>query len=108
MKGLSVMKRTASTSSSIFAVSSAITALSGKPVIIVSASLDHLPRDGLAAAIDQGAFVGAGDLDLLRRGPGPLLQRDRLLVWRHAIVLRPVKRGKRFEFVERAFLLEHL
>jgi hypothetical protein len=28
------MKRTASTSSSIFAVSSAITALSGKPVIV--------------------------------------------------------------------------
>ena len=34
MNGLSVMKRTASTSSSIFAVSSAITALSGKPVIV--------------------------------------------------------------------------
>jgi hypothetical protein len=30
------MKRTASTSSSIFAVSSAIISLSGKPVIIVS------------------------------------------------------------------------
>ena len=33
MNGLSVMKRTASTSSSIFAVSSAITSLSGKAVI---------------------------------------------------------------------------
>src|SRR5580692_11114054 len=33
MNGLSLMKRTASTSMSIFAVSSAITFLSGKPVI---------------------------------------------------------------------------
>ena len=36
MKGLSVMKRTASTSISIFAVSSAITFLSAKPVIALS------------------------------------------------------------------------
>src|SRR5580692_3500839 len=108
MKGLSLKKRTASTSSSIFAVNSAITALSGKPVIFVSASVDDLPRDGLAATIDQGALVGTGDFDFLRRGPGRLFQRDRLIVRRQTIMLRSVERGKRFELVERAFLFEHL
>src|SRR5580704_15508365 len=112
MNGLSVMKRTASTSSSIFAVSSAITALSRKPVIVRLLSpplvgrgrgagrevmrkhrrchetsrppprpphkgegelTHHLPLDRLAAAIDQGALVGTGDLDFLRRGPRRLL-----------------------------------
>src|ERR1700686_3346743 len=67
----------------------------------------HLPLDRLAAAINQGALVGAGDFDFLRRGPRRLLQRDLVLVRRHPIVLRPVERGKGFELVERAFLLEH-
>src|SRR5580704_16384493 len=103
MNGLSVMKRTASTSSSILAVSSAITSLSGKPVISVSESLiDNLPTDGLAAAINQGALVGAGDFHFLRRRPRGLFQRDLLFIGRHAIMLRPVQRGKRFKSVERA------
>ena len=42
MNGLSVMKRTASTSMSIFAVSSAITSLSAKPVITFSSLLPRL------------------------------------------------------------------
>src|ERR1700684_4498002 len=102
MNGLSLMKRTASTSSNIFAVSSAITALSGKPVIRVSASVDDLPGDGFAAAIDQGALVGPGHFDFLRGGPRHLRQRDRLFVRRQAIMLRTVERGKCLEFIERA------
>src|SRR6202051_4019270 len=146
MNGLSVMKRTASTSSNIFAVSSAITALSGKPVIVISSSppprgegsgwgsrshaqasmlsrnlptptppspqgggrlAHHLPLDGLAAAIDQGALVGAGDFDFFRRAPRRLLQRDFVLVRRHPIMLRAVERGEGFQLVECAFLLEY-
>src|SRR5712671_5355192 len=111
MNGLSVMKRTASTSSSILAVSSAITFLSGKPrpaVIMSLPSRYDLPRNGLAAAIDQRFLVGSLDLDLVRRGPGGFLQRDGLLVGRQPIMLRPVERRKGFELVERAFLLENL
>ncbi len=44
MNGLSLMKRTASTSMSIFAVSSAITFLSGKPVIDPLFSYPRLRR----------------------------------------------------------------
>src|ERR1051326_8916742 len=129
------MKRTASTSISIFAVSSAITALSGKPVLGLfccffslrvsppswgggSSSRErhsrseaarfaitacpacaghdnnwlrhHLPLDGLAAAPDQGAFVGARHLGLFGRGPRRLLQRDRLRIGRQPIMLWPV------------------
>src|ERR1051326_1316693 len=125
------MKRTASTSISIFAVSSAITALSGKPVIgLFSFALSspgltgrsssrerhsrseaarfaitacpacaghdnnwlrhHLPLDGLAAAPDQGAFVGARHLGFFGRGPRRLLQRDRLRIGRQPIMLWPV------------------
>src|SRR5271155_875793 len=146
MNGLSCMKRTASTSSSIFAVSSAITALSGKLGIIRSFVLSspglagrssnhrgrsastgpaaitgcpafaghdsivlrhHLPLDGLAAAIDQRALVGALDPDLVGRGPRRFFQRDGLFVRRHAIVLRSVERRKGFELVERALFVEH-
>src|ERR1700683_5869433 len=111
------MKRTASSSSSILAVNSAITSLSGKAVIDISfrpvssvplsRSTYHLPLNRLPAAIDQRALVRPRYLYLLGRGPGCLLQRNPLLVRRHAIVLRPVERGERFELVERALLLEH-
>src|SRR5580692_634630 len=70
-------------------------------------SRNHLPLDRLAAAIDQGALVGAGDFDFLWRGPRRLLQRDLVLARRHPIMLRAVERGKGFELVERAFLLEY-
>src|SRR6202044_245620 len=109
MNGLSVMKRTASTSSSIFAVSSAITSLLGKPLIIVSEGLiDPLPTDGLAATIDQGALVGTGDLHLFGRGPRDFFQRDRLVVGWQAIMRRPIERGEGLELVEGVLLLEDL
>src|SRR5215469_718295 len=110
MNGLSVMKRTASTSSSILAVSSAITSLLGKPVIEcgLQKSVDDFPGNGLAATIDQGALVRTGDFHLFRRGPRGLLQRNGLFIGRQPIMLRSVQRRKRLELVERAFLLEDL
>src|SRR5260370_7785967 len=112
------MKRTASTSISILAVSSAITALSGKPVIRFSyspppitgkeSSVDHLPSNGLAATVYQGALVGPGDFHLFRRRPWRLFQGNRLLVGRHPVMLGAIERTEGFKFIERALLLEHL
>src|SRR5580704_11416553 len=104
MKGLSAMKRTASTSSIILAVSSAITSLSGKAVMIshpISVSTNHLPLNRLAATIDQRALVRSGHLHLFGRGPGCFLQRDFLLIWRHVVMLRTIERGESFKLVER-------
>src|ERR1700733_15122187 len=112
MNGLSAMKRTASTSMSIFAVRSAITFLSAKPVMCPPrrgiASSHHLPFDGFAAAIEQRTLVGTRDFDLDRRGPWRLFQHDFILVRRQTIMLGPVERGKGLEPVERLLLLEHL
>src|ERR1700733_7718014 len=110
MNGLSVMKRTASTSMSILAVSSAITSLSAKPAMVVSSLLarHHLPLDRLAAAIKQRALVRSRDLDLDRRRPRCFLQHDFILVRRQAIMLRAVEAGKGFELVERTFLFQSL
>src|SRR5580700_9092267 len=106
MNGLSVMKRTASTSISIFAVSSAITFLSANPVIVrfLLLARHHLPLDGLAAAIEQCAFVRSGDLDLERCRPRCFLQHDFILIRRQAVMPGSVERGKGFELVERALL----
>src|SRR5579863_7253518 len=119
MNGLSVISRTASTSISIFAVSSAITSLSGKPVIVTDpffgslrndghsiALLHHLPLDRLAAAIDESTLVRARHLDVLGRRPRRFRQRNRVGIRRQPIMLRPVERGKGFELVQRPFLLE--
>src|SRR3977135_997382 len=60
MNGLSVMKRTASTSSSIFAVSSAITFLSGKPMpAVIDRSLSY--RRWSPALPHICARLGPGD-----------------------------------------------
>src|SRR6478735_22060 len=166
MNGLCVLKRAASTSSSIFAVSSAITFLSGKPMpAVIDRSLSyrrwspalpyyprpartrrsrnhrqrhidgtdlplvalsatgcplsrawqaenltshHFPLDRLPAAVDQRFLIRSLDFYFLWGRPRGLFERDPLLVGRQAIVLRAVERGKGFELVERAFLLEHL
>src|SRR5262249_55560360 len=109
MNGRSAIKRTASTSSSILAVSSAITFLSGKPLPAImfcsfylcapSASpapaaddkrrfsVRHaLPLDRLPAAIDQRLLVRPFDLDLRRRSPRGFFERDARFVGRQAIV----------------------
>src|SRR5262249_30346725 len=108
MNGRSAMKRTASTSSSILAVSSAITFLSGKPVpAVISSSFQlgapiaspvfpaydrgsfparhALPLDRSPAAIDPRLLVRPFDLDLRRRGPRRFFERDARFVGRQAI-----------------------
>ena len=97
--------RTASTSISIFAVSSAITFLSANPVIVRFPSpgaRHHLPLDGLAAAIEQCAFVRSSDLDLDRCCPRRFLQRDFILIRRQAVMAGSVERGKGFQSLSSA------
>src|SRR5690242_3578064 len=129
MNGLSAMKRTASTSSSIFAVSSATTDLSAKQVMTSfpcsasfrgraqrgarndnedTASIHYLPGDGFAAAVDERALVRPGHFDFFRRGPRRLFQRDGVLVRGQPIMPGAIERGKGFQFIERALLFEHL
>src|SRR3954471_18528495 len=78
--------------------------LHGKPRTLTS---HHFPLDRLTAAVDQRLLIRSLDFDVLWRPPRGLLERDPLLVGRQAIVLRTVERGKGFELVESAFLLEH-
>src|SRR5262245_34653188 len=101
MNGLSVMKRTASTSSSIFAVSSAITFLSGKPMpaamtdLCALASARHdLPLDHFPATIDQRLLVGTLDVHLIGRRPPDFLQRDRSSFGGRRVVISPDRRGR--------------
>src|SRR6185437_1786047 len=122
MNGLSVLKRTASTSISILAVSSAINCLSGNPLPrfmccpfrfdpakkIAASCGGDLPLDRLAAAMDEGALVRSFDLDLFGRGPGFAFEGDPLFVGRQPVMRRPVQRGEGFELVERVLLRENL
>src|SRR5215467_6956566 len=73
-----------------------------------TASTHHLPGDGFAAAVDQRALVEPGDFDFFRRRPWHLFERDSVVVGRHPIVLGAIERGKGFQLIERALLLEDL
>src|SRR6266436_9310512 len=66
-----------------------------------------LPFDRFSTAIDERLLIRPFDLDLLRRSPWGLFQRDCRFIHRQAIVPGTVERRKGFELIERAFLPEH-
>src|SRR5262249_31086703 len=83
-------------------------ATSWRPGMTRRISTDHLPGDGLAAAIDQGALVGTGNPHLFRRGPFDLFQGNRLIIGRHPVVLRALERATGLQPIESGLLLEYL
>src|SRR5579885_3878934 len=109
MKGLSVLNRTASTSSSMRAVSSAMVLRSVNAIPAPFGSrLRHAPLDGFAATMDESTLVRTLDTHFLGRGPGLRLERHGRAVGLEPIVKRAVERRERLQLVELVLLLEHL
>src|SRR5258708_20114384 len=65
------------------------------------------PFDRFSTAIDERLLIRPFDLDLLRRSPWELFQRDCRFIHRQAIVPGTVELPKGFELVVPALLLAH-